>query len=222
MRKKKRFCLTGIVMLLIMCFSFIAYADDHEHQWKHVEVGATLDSDVTAYDICTICGITTDYEADSGFMMVSDSDTLQVGKSVSIYKYIQNATAWKSSDSKIAVIDKAGKITAKRAGKVTIIVLVNENGRTERGFFELTIQKGKVRTRTITAPRSITLKKGKSKKLDVTVRPFTSFEKVTYKSSNKKIVTVSSKGVVKAKKKGTAKIKIKSGSITFTVKVKVK
>ncbi|MEF2750725.1 MAG: Ig-like domain-containing protein, partial [Blautia faecis] len=46
--------------------------------------------------------------------------------------------------------------------------------------------------------------------------------KVTYKSSNKKIATVSKKGVIKGKKKGTATITIKSGKITKKCKVKVK
>ena len=47
-------------------------------------------------------------------------------------------------------------------------------------------------------------------------------DKVTYKSSNKKIATVSKKGVIKGKKKGTATITIKSGKITKKCKVKVK
>ena len=47
-------------------------------------------------------------------------------------------------------------------------------------------------------------------------------DKVTYKSSNKKIATVSKKGVIKGKKKGTATITIKSGKVTKKCKVKVK
>ncbi|MEO2626594.1 Ig-like domain-containing protein, partial [Blautia wexlerae] len=43
-----------------------------------------------------------------------------------------------------------------------------------------------------------------------------------YKSSNSKIATVSSKGVVKGKKKGTAKITVTCNGVkkVFTVKVK--
>ena len=46
--------------------------------------------------------------------------------------------------------------------------------------------------------------------------------KVTYKTSNKKVATVNSKGVVTAKKKGTAKITVKCNGITRTFKVTVK
>ncbi|MFR8755744.1 MAG: Ig-like domain-containing protein, partial [Clostridium sp.] len=41
-------------------------------------------------------------------------------------------------------------------------------------------------------------------------------------SSNKKVATVSAKGVVTGKKKGTAKITIKSGSKSVKVTVRVK
>lgn len=87
----------------------------------------------------------------------------------------------------------------------------------------------------------MTLKKGKSKTIRVTVpqklKKVTKFSgkkvnqiKITFKSSNKKVATVNSKGKVKAKKKGTSKIKIylsvhdgKGVSVRgLTVKVKVK
>ena len=45
---------------------------------------------------------------------------------------------------------------------------------------------------------------------------------VTWKSSNTKVATVSSSGVVKGKKKGTAKITVSANGISKTVTVKVK
>ena len=52
------------------------------------------------------------------------------------------------------------------------------------------------------------------------ISPITSQEKVTYSSSNKKIATVSSSGVITGKKKGTAYITVKSGKIRKKVKLK--
>ena len=69
---------------------------------------------------------------------------------------------------------------------------------------------------------NVSLKKGKKTTLKPVIAPFTSREKVTYRSSNKKVATVSSKGVVTAKKKGTAKITVRSGKKSYTVKIKVK
>ena len=69
--------------------------------------------------------------------------------------------------------------------------------------------------------KKLTIKKGKSVTLKPVVSPITSQEKVTYSSSNKKIVTVNSKGVITGKKKGTAYITVKSGKIRKKVKVVV-
>lgn len=68
----------------------------------------------------------------------------------------------------------------------------------------------------------LTIAKGKKVKLKVTVSPVKASQKVTYKSSNKKIASVSSKGVVTAKKKGTAKITVKTtNGKKKVIKVKV-
>lgn len=70
------------------------------------------------------------------------------------------------------------------------------------------------------------MKVKKSQTLKVTVTPATADnQKVTWKTSNKKIATVNSKGKVSAKKKGTVKITAtaKDGSKKkATVKIKVK
>ena len=44
----------------------------------------------------------------------------------------------------------------------------------------------------------------------------------SWKSSNKKIVTVSKSGVIKAKKKGKVTITVKSGNKKYNIKITVK
>lgn len=68
----------------------------------------------------------------------------------------------------------------------------------------------------------ITLKKGKSQVLVVARTPVTSTDKVTYKSSNKKVATVSGKGKITAKKAGKAKITVSSGKKKVVITVTVK
>lgn len=73
--------------------------------------------------------------------------------------------------------------------------------------------------------KTLVLKKGQKYKLKAKVKVTGgASKKVTWKSSKSKIVSVSSKGVLKAKKKGTAKITVKSKAnskkkATLTVKV---
>lgn len=66
---------------------------------------------------------------------------------------------------------------------------------------------------------TISLKKGKTATIKATAMPAA---KITYKSSNKKIVTVNTKGVVKGRKKGVALVSVKANGKTIQVKVKVK
>ena len=72
-------------------------------------------------------------------------------------------------------------------------------------------KRGKIRTIKVTSVKKLTV--GKRSKIKVKVAPKKVAAKVTYKSSNKTIATVSRKGVVKAKR---------PGRVTITVKVKSK
>ena len=67
----------------------------------------------------------------------------------------------------------------------------------------------------------VTVARNKKLTLKPVISPITSQEKVTYSSSNKKIATVSSSGVITGKKKRTAYITVKSGKIRKKVKVVV-
>lgn len=67
----------------------------------------------------------------------------------------------------------------------------------------------------------IVLKKGKTYRLKVKVNAG-STDSISFQSSNKKIATVSKKGVIKAKKAGKVRITVKSGNITRRCVVVVK
>lgn len=85
------------------------------------------------------------------------------------------------------------------------------------------VQKKAVKTTKITMPKAkITLKKGAKTTLKPVITPITSKQQIIYKTSKKSVATVTSKGVITAKKKGTAKIMVKSGAVKKTVTVVVK
>ena len=67
----------------------------------------------------------------------------------------------------------------------------------------------------------VTLKVGKTYRLKAFVDAG-SVDKISFKSSNKKVATVSSKGLIKAKKAGSALITVTSGNKKKTCKVVVK
>lgn len=132
--------------------------------------------------------------------------------------------SWTTSNVKKAKVngDKSGncKITAgKKTGKATITVNL-KSGLSKK--ITVNVQSGTVKTTKLSGiPKSITLEKGSTKKLSPIVSPITSGQKVRYSSSNKKVATVSSKGVIRAKKAGKAKITVSSGSKKVRVTVRV-
>lgn len=128
--------------------------------------------------------------------------------------------SYKSSNTKIFKVSKNGKITAgKKTGKAKLTITLASGLKKK---VTVKVQKADVKTTKITGlDKTLKLKKGKKTTLEPTLKPFTSKQKITYTSSNKKIVTVNAKGVVKAVKPGKAKITVKSGNKQFVVTVKV-
>ena len=129
--------------------------------------------------------------------------------------------SYKSSNKKIFTVNKKGKIKAKKKGTAKLTVTLASG---KKATAKVKVQKGTVKTTKVTVNTSkLVLLKGGSYTLRTTLAPLTTQQKATYSSSNKKVVTVSSKGVLNAKKKGTAKITVKSGSkkkqISVTVNV---
>ncbi|MEI3340061.1 MAG: Ig-like domain-containing protein [Eubacterium sp.] len=129
--------------------------------------------------------------------------------------------SWKSSNTKIVKVTNAGKITAQsKTGSATLTVTLY-SGKTAK--VKVKVQKGEVKTKKISGiSKTVTLKVKKKLKLKPVIAPITSVQKITYSSSNKKVATVNSKGVITGKKAGKAKITIKSGTKKFVVTVKVK
>ena len=120
---------------------------------------------------------------------------------------------WSSSDTKVATV-KNGVVTGKKAGVATITVKAGKKSAkcvvtvTKKGV-KATLQKTKA---TVKVKRTYQIKlKGKGDSI------------VDCKTSNKKVATVSKKGKITGKKKGTATITVitkKGGVATFKVTVK--
>lgn len=127
---------------------------------------------------------------------------------------------WKSSNSKIASVDSKGKVTAKKAGKVTITCTSVDNPLCK----DTCVITVKVKTTGVKISKtSLSMYATEKKTLKATVSPSDATNKdVTWKSSNKKVATVSSDGVVTAKKAGTCTITVKTKSGDFVASCKVK
>ena len=138
-----------------------------------------------------------------------------------------NATStkvtWKSSNTSVATVSAAGKVTAKKPGKATILCIAADGGGAKASCV-ITVKQavGKISL----SRTSLSLNKGKAIVLKATVSPASAANKaVTWKSSNTKVAAVTSAGRITAKAKGTAVITCtaRDGSGTkATCKVTVK
>ncbi len=123
---------------------------------------------------------------------------------------------WKTSNKKVATVSK-GKVTTKKAGKVTITA--KADGKSKKCVITVKKAPNKI---TLNAKKK-TLKKGKKFQIKAKLPKNTASYKITYKSSNKKVATVSASGKVTAKKKGKAIITVttfnkKKATLKITVK----
>ena len=114
---------------------------------------------------------------------------------------------WKSSNSKIITVNKAGKLQAKAKGSATITGTVSKRKYT----CKVTVQAPKLNK------TSVTLKAGQTYQLKL----IGTNQKITWKSSNPKIVTVNKSGKLFAKSAGNAKVTAQVNGIRFVCKVKI-
>ena len=124
---------------------------------------------------------------------------------------VSGSVTWNSSNTKVAVV-KDGKVTAKKAGKTVITASAGSY----KATCTITVKKPTLK---ISGKKSVTIKKGKKSKIKVKAVPT---GKITYKSSNKKVASVTAKGVIKGVKAGSCKITVTCNGVKKTVKVKVK
>ena len=159
------------------------------------------------------------------------SKTLTVGQSVTLSlsgSNLKGKPVYSTSNKKAATVSSTGKVTAKSAGKATISVYVNKTGNYAKSntvSCKITVIKSVAVKSVKLNKKNATIKKGKTVKLTATVSPKNATnKKVTWKSSNKKVATVSSKGIVKGIKKGKATITAttSSGKKKASCKVTVK
>ena len=124
---------------------------------------------------------------------------------------------WKSSNIKIATVSIYGKVYAKAPG-VCIITATGDGAKTAACKITVTQPVASVKlNRTF-----LSLSKAKTFKFIPTINPSNSSnKKVTWKSSNSAIATVSSTGTVKGIKKGTAYITVTTADGMKSAKCKV-
>ncbi len=115
---------------------------------------------------------------------------------------------WSSNNKKVATVNSNGKIKARGRGTATISAKL-PSGKSAKCKVTVYIKATGINF----SKSALTINRGESKNLSYTISPRNTTEKATFSSSNKKVVTVNSKGKITARNVGTATIsaKIPSG-----------
>ena len=127
--------------------------------------------------------------------------------------YIRNICLKKGDKSDTITIQPYNKI-----GKETVELILKSGLKAK---INITVKPAKTQ-KIYGVKKNIIIKAGKKYTLKPKLSPSYSKNKITYSSNNKKVVAVNSKGIITARKKGTAYITIKSGSKYVKCKITVK
>lgn len=201
--------------------------------WKTIQEQSVF-SDGVQERTCSICGKkeTRNTGEKLKATITTNASSLKLKRRQSTKKFVVSGLAkgdsvksWTSSNKKIVSVSgktngtctiKAGNKTGK--AKITITLASGL-----KKVINVTVQKNAVACASIkNVPKKLTLNRKKSYQLRPVINPITCTYKAKYKTSNKKIVKVTSRGKITAVKKGKAKVTIIVGKRKFVYKVTVR
>ena len=184
--------------------------------------------------ICNVCGKeeTRNVGNQLKATIKTNASSLKLKRKQSTKKFVVSRLAkgdfvktWTSSNKKIVKISgsKNGTCTIKagnKTGKAKITITLASG---LKKTINVTVQKNAVTCTSIkNVPKKLTLKRKRSYQLRPVINPIACIYKTKYKTSNKKIVNVTSKGKITAVKKGKAKITVMVGKKKFVWTVTVR
>ena len=201
--------------------------------WKAVKA-QSIYSGAVQERICNACGKKETRVIGSKLKPVLkvNASSLKLKRKQSTKKFVVSRLAkgdfvktWTSSNKKIVKISgsKNGTCTIKagnKTGKAKITITLASG---LKKTINVTVQKKAVTCTSIkNVPKKLTLKRKRSYQLKPVINPITCTYKAIYKTSNKKIVKVTSRGKITAVKKGKAKITVMVGKKKFVCTVTVR
>lgn len=161
--------------------------------------------------VLSLVGITNTAEAAAKPALSKATASILVGKKLDldVNNQVKGASyTWKSSNAKIATVNKNGLIVGKTKGSVTITCTVKTSKSTYPLSAKITVRTPA--TSVAVSNKVTALNEGQVYSLKTTLKPATSNDLVSFTSSNSKVLKVDAKGKLTAVKTGKATVTAKT------------
>ncbi len=145
-----------------------------------------------------------DFKVDFYSVTIGAGESVKTNASVKINNNVEEIT-YTVDDESIATISSKGVIKGISVGSTQVTMRFGKYSRTVNVIVKLEPTRVSF-NKNMAKKVTYTISKGKRKKVGIWFYKGTYSNKITLKTSNRKIATVTSKGVITAKKKGTCKI----------------
>ena len=159
-------------------------------------------------------------QLDETTLKLTEGEARQLKATVAPDNATNQKVTWSSSRPEVATVDETGKVTAVKAGGVTITATAD--GKTAK--CQVTTVEPVAVTGVSLSPEAVQLAVGTTTTLKATVAPDNATnQKVTWSSSNPEVATVEGNGLITAKAIGQAEIEVKTaaGAKTAICKIEV-
>ena len=154
---------------------------------------------------------------DKSHVTITKGKSRQLKISIAPAKADDKRVVWSTSNPKVATVSQAGIVKAKGKGTCVISVITNDGKKKATCKVTVTVLVKKLKLN----KNKVSIKKGKTYKLKCTITPKNATnKKIVWRSTNKKIAKVT-KGKVKARKKGSCYIVVKTKDGKRKAKCKV-
>lgn len=160
----------------------------------------TFDITVSEVEVSDIFISKTDYKLDR-------NNTLQLYATIAPSNASDKSITWESDNEAVATVTNTGVVRGINAGSVKITATAS-NGLSTSCIITVKVPAKSIKIYTT----KITLKKGKKKAIRAIVNPLDTTDVIKWTSSNSKVASVNQQGVIKAKKKGSTTIIVRTDS----------
>ena len=182
-----------------------------------LQFSTSCDGPIPEPDVISVAGVSLNQTS----VELTEGDEITLTATINPDNATNKKISWKSSDNSVVTVSD-GKLSALKVGNATITVTTEDGGRT--ATCQVTVSMKVVPVISVSLDKtSVELTEGDETTLTATVNPDNATnKKVSWKSSNSSVATVSG-GKVTALKAGTATITVttEDGGKTATCEVKV-